>query len=92
MSIVESTAKTPYFDILDKIAQDACVILDGANATELQKHGVRKHQLSDTSHWGFGALDRAPQAIKKIHLNYLNAGADIITTNTYAILEAPTYI
>lgn len=91
MSIVDSEVINPYSRIHDKIVQGECVILDGANATELQKHGIRDYHLSDTTHWGFDAMDRAPQAVQRIHKNYLDAGADIITTNTYAILEAPNY-
>jgi len=41
---------------------------------------------------GFWRARSSATSDQKIHLDYLNAGADIITTNTYAILEAPTYI
>ena len=91
MSAVEAEVISPYSRIREKIVRGECVILDGANATELQKHGVRDYHLSDTTHWGFDAMDRAPQAVQSIHKNYLDAGADIITTNTYAVLEAPLY-
>lgn len=91
MSVVESEVISPYSRISKKIGRGECVILDGANATELQKQGVRDYRLSDSTHWGFDAMVRAPQAVQTIHKNYLDAGADIITTNTYAILEAPFY-
>jgi len=73
------------------MSKGKCVILDGGIATELQRHGLSGYQLSDATHWGFGALDRAPQAVQSVHKSYIDAGADIITTNTYAILEAPNY-
>lgn len=91
MSVLESEVVSPYSRIQCKIAQGQCVILDGANATELQKQGTRDYRLSDSTHWGFDAMDRSPQAVQKIHKNYLDAGADIITTNTYAVLDAPNY-
>jgi len=75
-----------------RIAADECVILDGAIATELQRRGAHGFQLSDDAHWGFDALHESPAAVAQVHRAYLAAGADILTTNTYSILEAPAYI
>ncbi len=83
--------QNPHAVIQNKITEGHCVILDGANATELQRQGVQEYHLSDTTHWGFDALDSAPEIVQKVHASYLRAGADVITTNTYAVLEAPTY-
>lgn len=54
-------------------------IVDGAMATELEKHGV------DTSGelWSAAALLHQRQAIYDVHMSYLEAGADFDTTNTY---------
>lgn len=54
-------------------------IVDGAMATELEKHGV------DTSGelWSAAALLHQRQAIYDVHMSYLEAGADFATTNTY---------
>ena len=55
------------------------VILDGAMATELEKRGANlKHEL-----WSAKLLVDNPALIKEVHLNYLKAGADIITTSSY---------
>lgn len=75
-----------------RIADDACVILDGAIATELQRRGAHGFQLSDDAHWGFDALHDSPDAVSQLHRAYLDAGADILTTNTYSILEAPSFV
>jgi len=50
------------------------VILDGAMATELEKHGA------DLNHplWSAKLLTENPSLIKQVHLDYLKAGADII--------------
>ena len=55
------------------------LILDGAMGTELQRRGV------DTTLplWSARALIDEPEAVLQIHLDYIAAGADIITTNTF---------
>ncbi len=55
------------------------LILDGAMGTELQRRGV------DTTLplWSARALIDAQDAVLQIHREYLAAGADIITTNTF---------
>jgi homocysteine S-methyltransferase len=55
------------------------LILDGAMGTELNRRGVS----TDLPLWSAGALLSAPEVIQQIHLDYLLAGADIITTNTF---------
>ena len=80
-----------YPRIQKKIERDECIILDGAIATELQRHELQGFKLSDDNHWGFDALHRSPEAVQGVHRQYLASGADILTTNTYSILDAPTY-
>jgi len=53
------------------------VILDGAMGTELEKRGV---QMDET--WS-GSASLKTEILKKIHIDYIKAGAEIITTNTY---------
>ena len=55
------------------------VILDGALATELERYEC---DLDDPL-WSARVLIEAPHLIKRVHLNYLAAGADCITTATY---------
>ena len=81
----------PYQHILQKIKDQQCVILDGAIATELQRSDDLGSSLSDDTHWGFDALHVSPQAVFDVHQQYLRAGANILTTNTYSVLDAPTY-
>ncbi len=66
-----------------------CVILDGANATELQREGIEGFRLSDAAHWGFDALENQPDAVRGVHTSYVEAGSNIITTNSYAVIDAP---
>jgi S-methylmethionine-dependent homocysteine/selenocysteine methylase len=55
------------------------LLLDGAMGTELQRRGV------DTGLplWSARALKTDPATVRQIHLEYLEAGCDIITANTF---------
>lgn len=55
------------------------VVLDGGLATELEKRGA------DLDHflWSAKLLADAPSLIRDVHVDYLAAGADVVTTATY---------
>ncbi len=57
----------------------APLILDGAMGTELQRRGV------DTGLplWSARGLSEAPETVLQIHQDYIDAGADILTANTF---------
>lgn len=59
------------------------LLLDGGMGSELRFRGV---EILDTI-WSANALIVAPQVVRQIHLDYINAGADIITTNTYGVIK-----
>jgi homocysteine S-methyltransferase len=55
------------------------VVLDGGLATELEARGLSlDHPL-----WSARALAEAPEAVGRVHRDYLEAGADVIETATY---------
>ena len=64
---------------LKRLSTGRPLLLDGATGTELQRCGV------DTGLplWSARALIEAPQVLQAIHADYIHAGADIITTNTF---------
>ena len=66
---------------LSSLSQPNKLILDGATGTELNRRGV------DTGLplWSANALmnERDAKILQEIHEDYLRAGADIITTNTF---------
>lgn len=66
-------------DLVSRWSQGATVILDGAMGTELQRRGVETRLPL----WSTWALIEAPQVVRAIHLEYVEAGADIITANTF---------
>ena len=59
------------------------VLLDGGLGRELRFRGV---SLSKTI-WSAEALMTAPEIVRQIHLDYIAAGADIITTNTSGVIR-----
>src|SRR5262245_20297201 len=67
---------SPLDSLLDR---QGVVILDGGLATELEKRG---HSLDDPL-WSARLLLDDPQAIEDLHLDYLQAGADCLTTASY---------
>lgn len=58
------------------------MILDGGMGRELQRIGAPFQQPE----WSAQALIEAPHFISQVHQSFINAGADIITTNTYALI------
>lgn len=59
-------------------------ILDGGMGQELIKRGVRGNEAL----WSAHALMHNPDVVRDVHESYIQAGADIITTNTYASTRA----
>ena len=62
---------------------DKPVLLDGGLGRELRFRGVA---VPDTI-WSTGSLLTDPAVVRQIHLDYIAAGADIITANTYGIIR-----
>ena len=56
------------------------VILDGGTGTELERRGVEM----DEKAWCGPATAGSASTLEEIHRDYIEAGADIITTNTFA--------
>lgn len=65
--------------IRDLMNQYTPIILDGAMATEIEKQGI----TIDSELWSAATIHDHPESIKKVHLDYFRAGADVATTNTY---------
>jgi S-methylmethionine-dependent homocysteine/selenocysteine methylase len=61
---------------------DRPLLLDGGMGRELQFRGVR---LSPAI-WSATGITEAPTLVRQIHEDYIQAGADIITTNSYGLI------
>ena len=69
-----------YSSIHEKLKNKKTIILDGGLGAELEKNGAKM----DEKMWcGKCSVDH-PELVRKIHEDYINAGADVITTNTYS--------
>ncbi len=72
----------------ERINAGGRLILDGAIGTELQRRGI---VMNDDAWCARANLDD-PDTVRALHTDYIDAGADIITTNTFSthryVLEA----
>ena len=67
--------------ILDeKIARGGVIVLDGATGTEIERLGGKM----DSAAWCGVANMNYPEKVRQVHEAYMRAGADVITTNTFA--------
>jgi len=57
-------------------------LLDGGTGRELKRIGAPFRQPE----WSALALIEAPALVKRVHESFISAGADVITTNSYAIV------
>jgi S-methylmethionine-dependent homocysteine/selenocysteine methylase/SAM-dependent methyltransferase len=84
----ERAARRPagaYGRVEDLIAAERCVMLDGGMATELGRVLPEDNPLHDEALWGTWALVHAPGAVRDVHRSYLDAGSDVISTNTWGL-------
>ncbi|MBX6322424.1 MAG: homocysteine S-methyltransferase family protein [Rhodospirillaceae bacterium] len=56
------------------------VVLDGATGTELQRRGVPMDSVA----WSAVATETHPHVLRAVHEDYLRAGAEILTANSFA--------
>ena len=71
-----------------RLAQGQLIIMDGGTGTEMEKRGVPMEEKG----WSASSTITQPDTLRQIHEEYIQAGADIITANTYSssrhVLEA----
>jgi len=62
---------------------DRPVLLDGGMGRELRRRGVHVSEII----WSASGLIEAPEVVRQIHADFIEAGADIITINTYGVIR-----
>ena len=67
-----------YSLVIDRLSNGETILLDGATGSELENRGVQM----DNTWCGTASLEK--DILKQIHKDYISAGSQIITTNTYA--------
>ncbi len=72
----------------DRLCANDIVLLDGGTGSELQRRGVAMNRDA----WSGVAAYTHKELLREIHADYIEAGAEIITTNTFGttrfVLEA----
>ena len=75
-------------DWRDKLERDEVVVIDGGTGTELERRGVPM----SGANWSGLAVHTHPDVVREVHEAYIEAGAEVIITNTFAttrfLLEA----
>ena len=78
---------------IEAVLQERILILDGAMGTKIQSLGLtaESYHQGQFAGWHVSLVGNndvlcltAPDVIKRIHEQYIEAGADIITTNTFS--------
>ena len=64
---------------LKRLAVPRPILLDGATGTELNRRGVN----TDLPLWSARALLEAPDVLRQIHADYVRAGAELLTADTF---------
>ena len=71
---------TSYSDLKARLDGREIILLDGAIGTQLQAIGV----AMDPYCWAAIGNHSHPNTVRKMHEDYIRAGVDVITTNTYS--------
>jgi len=85
VSEARATAGTAYGRLEELLDQQRCVMLDGGIATELGRLRPDATPREDEALWGTWALVHQPDAVRDVHRAYLDAGSDVISTNTWGL-------
>jgi S-methylmethionine-dependent homocysteine/selenocysteine methylase len=67
------------------MTRSSVTILDGAMGTELKARGAAVPDYRSSA-WSAVALVRDPDTVKRVHRDYIEAGAGVVTVNNYAVV------
>ncbi|MEL6288897.1 MAG: homocysteine S-methyltransferase family protein [Pseudomonadota bacterium] len=69
-----------YAKLKERLVAGEVILLDGGTGTELERRGVTMNPDA----WCGPATLGNTEVLRDIHVDYINAGAEIVTANTYA--------
>jgi homocysteine S-methyltransferase len=72
-----------YAPLKKRLDAGETLILDGATGTELQRRGAKM----DPSAWSAPVVLDDPRLLTEIHADYIRAGSDVVTANTFSALR-----
>ena len=73
-------AMSQYSKLIKRAQNGECILIDGATGTEVERRGVP--QLDNA--WNGGGALSHPEIVKQIHKDYIDLGAEIVISNTFA--------
>ena len=73
-------AMSQYSKLIKRAQDGECILIDGATGTEVERRGVP--QLDNA--WNGGGALSHPEIVKQIHKDYIDLGAEIVISNTFA--------
>ncbi|MQG56884.1 MAG: homocysteine S-methyltransferase family protein [SAR202 cluster bacterium] len=71
---------TTFDELRRRLDDGEIVVLDGGTGTELERRGVPMDSVA----WSGAAIHTHPEVVRQVHEDYIQAGADIVITNTFA--------
>lgn len=66
--------------ITERLAEPRLILIDGGTGTEMEKRGAR---MEDEG-WTASSTLTEPEMLRQIHKDYVDAGAEVIITNTFS--------
>ena len=89
----------PSRSIVERLKAGEVLVMDGGTGSELQRRGVNMNKGATTERrpdrvdpgphvgtegvWSASANLDAPDVVRKVHTDYLNAGAEIVSSNNF---------
>lgn len=67
----------------ERLQAGRIILLDGATGTELEKRGVPMNNKA----WTAEAVLSCPEAVQAVHRDYILAGAEVITVNSFSLAK-----
>ncbi len=67
----------------ERLQAGRIILLDGATGTELEKRGVSMNSKA----WTAEAVLTCPEAVRAVHRDYILAGAEVITVNSFSLAK-----
>lgn len=71
---------TRYQSFMARVAAGERILIDGATGTEIERRGVP--QLDNA--WNGGGALSHPDILRQVHLDYIQAGAEVVISNSFA--------
>ena len=66
-------------DLMEQLSGGEKIVIDGGVGSEIQRRGLPMHPQA----WCATSHIDAPEIVKSVHLDYIHAGAKIVTANTF---------